>query len=151
MEGSIVEHIVIEKYLSAKPGESCALGLIGGNQSTANLQDTYWKLLELDGKKIPLAPSHKRQIRITLASEGSRVIGFSGCNQFTGTFTHKENELRFSQMAGTMMACVGPYLGIEAKVLQMLNATTAYRIEGEHLFLLEGDKLMARFEALYLK
>ncbi|WP_349019573.1 YbaY family lipoprotein [Methyloglobulus sp.] len=151
MEDKVVEMAVIEKFGGTQPKASCAASASGNNQSTAELINTYWKLVELDGKKIPIAPSHKRQIRITLASEGSRVIGFSGCNQFTGTFKHSENELRFSQMAGTMMACESPFMELEGRVLKMLNATTAYRIKGEQLFLLEGDKVLARFESLYLR
>ncbi len=151
MEDKVVEMAVIEKFGGTQPKASCAASASGNNQSTAALINTYWKLVELDGKKIPIAPSHKRQIRITLASEGSRIIGFSGCNQFSGTFKLTGNELKFSQMAGTMMACVGPYMELEGRVLKMLNTTTAYRIKGEQLFLLEGDKVLARFESLYLR
>jgi uncharacterized lipoprotein NlpE involved in copper resistance/uncharacterized lipoprotein YbaY len=150
-EGTTVEQLVIEKFSASQPKASCSSATSTNSMSIANLQDTYWKLVDLDGKKIPIAPSHKRQVRITLASQGSRVIGFSGCNQFTGTFKQTSNELKFSQMAGTMMACVSPYMELEHKVLKMLNATTAYRIEGEQLLLLEGDKVIARFQALYLR
>jgi heat shock protein HslJ/uncharacterized lipoprotein YbaY/uncharacterized lipoprotein NlpE involved in copper resistance len=142
-EGISVEQLVIEKFNGPQPKAACASAASGKGTATANLQDTYWNLLELDGKKIPIAPSHKRQIRITLASEGSRVTGFSGCNQFTGTFRQSGNELKFSQMAGTMMACVSPYMALEQQVLKMLGATTAYRIEGEQLFLLNENKVIA--------
>ena len=148
MEDKFIEMLVIEKIGGSHPGESCSPS---GNKLTAKLLDTYWRLVDLNGEKIPFTPSHKRQIRLTLASAGSRVIGFSGCNQFTGTFKQTGNELKFSQMAGTMMACVSPYMEFEGKVLKMLNATTSYRIKGEQLFLLEGDKVMARFESLYLR
>ncbi len=151
MEDKVVEMAVIDKFGGTQPKASCAASASGNNQSVAELINTYWKLTELDGKKIPIAPSHKRQIRITLASEGSRVIGFSGCNQFSGTFKQTGNVLKFSQMAGTMMACVSPYMELEGRVLKMLNATTAYHIQGEQLFLLEGDKVLARFESLYLR
>lgn len=151
MEDKVVEMAVIDKFGGTQPKATCATSASGNNQSIAELINTYWKLVELDGKMIPIAPSHKRQIRITLESEGSRIIGFSGCNQFTGTFKQTGNELKFSQMAGTMMACVDPYMELEGRVLKMLNATTAYRIKGEQLFLLEGDKVLARFESLYLR
>lgn len=151
MEGKPVEQMVIEKFNGSEPKVSCSSAISGNSMSMANLKDTYWKLVDLDGKKIPIAPSHKRQVRITLASAGSRVIGFSGCNQFTGTFKQTGNDLKFSQMAGTMMACVSPYTELEHKVLKMLGATTAYRIKGEQLFLLNENKVIARFEALYLK
>jgi uncharacterized lipoprotein YbaY/heat shock protein HslJ len=151
MENKVAEMAVIEKFGGTHPKEPCTSGISGANKSTASLLDTYWKLVDLNGEKIPFTPSHKRQIRITMASEGSRIIGFSGCNQFFGTFKQTGNELKFSQMAGTMMACVGPFMELEGRVLKMLNATTAYRIKGGQLFLLAADKVMARFEALYLR
>jgi uncharacterized lipoprotein YbaY/heat shock protein HslJ/uncharacterized lipoprotein NlpE involved in copper resistance len=151
MEGSSVEQMVIEKFSGSQSKSTCSSETSGNGMSTANLQDTYWKLVDLDGKKISIAPSHKRQVRITLASEGSRIIGFSGCNQFTGTFKQTGNELKFSQMAGTMMACASPYMELESQVLKMLSATTSYRIKGEKLFLLKDDQVIARFESLYLR
>jgi hypothetical protein len=45
----------------------------------AQLKDTYWKLVELNGTKVTMAPTQQREVRITLDSEGSRVFGFSGC------------------------------------------------------------------------
>jgi uncharacterized lipoprotein YbaY/heat shock protein HslJ/uncharacterized lipoprotein NlpE involved in copper resistance len=151
MEGSPVEQIVIEKFSNSQPGITCPSSALGKSKAIAEFKDTFWKLLDLNGKKIPIAPSHKRQIRITLASEGSRLIGYSGCNQLMGTYAQKDNELRFSQMAGTMMACVSPFMELESQVLKMLGATTGYRIEGKQLFLLKDDQVLARFEALYLR
>lgn len=151
MEGASNEQMVIEKFNGSQSKATCSSETSGSGMSTANLQDTYWKLVDINGRKIPIAPSHKRQIRITLASEGSRLMGFSGCNQLTGTYVQKDNELRFSQMAGTMMACVSPYMELESQVLKMLSATTSYRIKGEYLFLLKGNQVIARFESLYLR
>lgn len=151
MEGSSVEQMVVEKFGNSQSGATCTSSVSGKSKAMAELKDTYWKLVDLYGKKIPIAPSHKRQIRITLASEGSRVIGFSGCNQLMGTYVQKDNELRFSQMAGTLMACVSPFMKLESQVHKMLIATTGYRIEGTQLFLLQDDQVIARFEALYLR
>jgi len=117
---------------------------------TANLKDTYWKLIELDGAAVVMAPAQKREVRITLASEGSRLFGFSGCNQLVGAYVQESSALRFTQMASTKMACVPPFMELENRVLKMLGATTAYRIEGEKLTLLGGDQVLARFEAVYL-
>jgi uncharacterized lipoprotein YbaY/heat shock protein HslJ/uncharacterized lipoprotein NlpE involved in copper resistance len=151
MDGPPNEQMVIEKFSGTQSKATCSSETSESGMSTANLQDTYWKLLDINGKKIPIAPSHKRQIRITLASEGSRLMGFSGCNQLTGTYLQKDNGLHFSQMAGTMMACVSPYMELESQVLKMLSATTGYRIKGEQLFLLKDDQVIARFESLYLR
>jgi hypothetical protein len=40
---------------------------------------------------------------------------------------------------------------LESQVIKMLSAITAYRIKGERLILLEGDQVLARFEAVYLR
>ena len=117
----------------------------------AELKDTYWKLIELDGAKVVMAPAQRREVRITLASAGSRLIGFSGCNQFVGACVQDGTALRFTQMAGTQMACASPFMELESQVLKMLGATTGYRIEGEQLTLLAGDQVVARFEAVYLR
>jgi len=37
--------------------------------------------------------------------ETKKITGFSGCNRFFGTITTQNNELSFSQMGGTKMAC----------------------------------------------
>jgi putative lipoprotein len=125
---------------------------VSGNANVmAELKDTYWKLIELDGAKVVMAPAQRREVRITLASAGSRLIGFSGCNQFVGAYVQDGTALRFTQMAGTQMACASPFMELESQVLKMLGATTGYRIEGEQLTLLAGDQVLARFEAVYLR
>ena len=117
----------------------------------AKLKDTYWKLIELAGAKIVMAPAQQREVRITLASEGARLFGFSGCNQLVGTYAQENSALRFTQMASTKMACMPPFMELESQVLKMLGATTAYRIEGEQLTFLGGGQILARFEAVYLR
>jgi putative lipoprotein len=116
----------------------------------AGLKDTYWKLIELDGRKVTMAPQQRHEVRITLAGEGSRLIAFGGCNQLAGGYVQKGDSLRFTQMAGTMMACESPFMELEGRVLNMLGATTGYRIEGRQLILLGGGQVLARFEAVYL-
>jgi putative lipoprotein len=117
----------------------------------STLKDTYWKLNELNGTKITMATAQPREVRITLASEDARASGFSGCNSFTGVYKQKGNALRFTQMAGTLSACESPLMALESQFITMLNAINAYRIEGERLLLLNGDQVLARFEAVYLK
>lgn len=98
-----------------------------------------------------MAPAQQREVRITLAGEGSRLFGFSGCNQLVGAYVQDGSALQFMQMASTKMACVAPLMELESHVLKMLGATTGYRIEGEQLTLLGGDQVLARFEAVYLR
>ncbi len=117
----------------------------------ATLKDTYWKLVELGGETVAMAAPQKREVRITLASEGARLSGFSGCNPVAGTYLLDGAALRLTHLAATLMACEPPLIALEARVLAMLGATTAYRIDGEQLSLLAGTQALARFEAVYLR
>lgn len=86
-----------------------------------------------------------------MASEGSRVMGYSGCNRVMGTYVKKANALHFSQLAGSMMACASQFMGLEQQVLKMLHDTTTYRIEGKDLFLLKDNQILGQFEAQFLQ
>jgi uncharacterized lipoprotein YbaY/uncharacterized lipoprotein NlpE involved in copper resistance/heat shock protein HslJ len=151
MEGPPREQIVVDRFGSSQPGESCGSAVSEKGSVMAKLTDTYWKLIELDGATIVMAQAQQREVRITLAGEGARLFGFSGCNQLVGTYVQENSALRFTQMASTKMACMVPFMELESQVLKMLGATTAYRIEGEQLTLFGGDQVLARFEAVYLR
>lgn len=120
--------------------------------SRANLTETYWKLIELDGKK-PAAPGGQvREVQITLHKENHRVSGSSGCNRMMGSFKQEgASGLSFSRMAGTMMACSPEAMATEQKFHAILAETTAFSIEGEQLTLSDGKRVLARFESVYLR
>jgi heat shock protein HslJ len=151
MEGPPREQMVVDRFGGSQPWATCGPATSGKGDVMAELKDTYWKLIELDGETIVMAPDQQREVRITLASEGARFFGFSGCNQLVGAYVQEGSALRFTQVASTKMACVPPFMELESQVLKMLGATTAYRIEGEQLTLLGGNQVLARFEAVYLR
>lgn len=122
----------------------------GEAPATATLHNTYWKLVELGGQAVTMLPGQQREVRITLSDEGARLTGFSGCNQLMGGYVQDGQALQFTQLAGTRMACPPPLDALERKVHQLLGATTGQRIEGQQLSLLQGEQVLARFEAVYL-
>ncbi len=118
--------------------------------STASLTNTYWKLTELDGARVSMAPEQEREVRITLDDNG-KVTGFTGCNRVMGGYTVAAEGLRFTQLAGTRMMCPPPAMQLESAVLANLNSVTGFRIEGEQLILLKDGAPVARYESVYLK
>ena len=118
--------------------------------STASLTNTYWKLTELDGARVSMAPEQEREVRITLDDNG-KVTGFTGCNRVMGGYTVAAEVLRFTQLAGTRMMCPPPAMQLESAVLANLNSVTGFRIEGEQLILLKDGAPVARYESVYLK
>lgn len=113
---------------------------------TMQLLDTRWQLIELEGQSVPTEPAIRREIQMTLFGQDAHVSGFSGCNRFFGQYELKEDQLRFSEIAGTRMACPPPAMELENKVLAMFASVTTYHLEGKFLFLLNGQALLAKFE-----
>nr|WP_314630319.1 META domain-containing protein [uncultured Janthinobacterium sp.] len=114
-----------------------------------SLTNTYWKLTQLDGAAVTMAPQQEREVRITLTDDG-KVHGFTGCNQVMGGYTLAGTALRFTQLASTRMACPPPLMQLESAVLAKLNSVTGYRFDGEFLVLLKDGAPVARFESVYL-
>lgn len=96
-------------------------------------------------------PDGQREARLTLASQGQRAFGFSGCNNFSGSFEVDGPALRFMPLAGTLRACVGPAAATEAGLFKVLGSTRSHRIEGQQLTLLDDTQVLARFVAVALR
>ncbi|MEO5607132.1 MAG: YbaY family lipoprotein [Polaromonas sp.] len=133
---------------AAQPGSGASTD---SGPFTAALQDTYWKLVELSGQPVAMLPGQEREVRITLASQDRRLIGFSGCNALGGSYAQNGASLKFDQLASSMRLCEPALNALERQVLDVLIATTGQRINGQWLSLLAGERVLARFEAVYLK
>jgi heat shock protein HslJ len=122
----------------------------GGDIATASLENTYWKLIGLGD--VPVAAANQqRNPHLMLNSETHRVSGFGGCNRLTGSFTLNGDHLTFSRVAGTMMACLEG-MQTEKTFLQIFSQVNSWKIIGERLELYDtGGKLVASFEARYMK
>ena len=68
-----------------------------------------------------------------------------------GCYELKEENLKFGCVASTRMACQNG-MELEASLIQALEPTVKWKIEGEHLELSDlNGALVARFESVYLK
>jgi len=118
----------------------------------ASLVETYWKLVELNGKPVvPVPGGWHREAHMILKSSGSRVQGSGGCNRFFGTFELRPgNRIRFSKIGSTMMACPG--MESEAAFFRALEAADGYVINSDTLQLHKARMApLARFGAIWLK
>ncbi len=90
------------------------------------------------------------QTTLTVAADGA-VSGSGGCNRFRGTATIDGEAVRFSQMAGTLMACTEAAMNQESRFHEALEATRSFRVDVEQrkLFLIdEGGAEVARLSAM---
>ncbi len=115
------------------------------------LEDTFWKLVALDGK--PVTPkSGQREPSLILRSSSDqfgphRAEVFGGCNTMNGSYTLKSHSLTFGPLAGTLTACADGF-DTEKDFAAALASTSTWKIHANHLELYdEKEKLVARFES----
>jgi len=139
-----VPTLIVDKFISVE-AQGCS-----GPSSTAELENTYWKLMTLYGKGAE-TPEGAREIHFVLNRESLRLSGFSGCNGMTGMYRLDGDKITFSGMAGTLMACsVG--MDIERQIHDMFPEVTGWKISGETLQLTNSSGTpIATFESRYLK
>ncbi|MGV8804480.1 MAG: YbaY family lipoprotein [Polaromonas sp.] len=140
----------VNEAAAAPPGAKADAGSTT-RPATPALQDSYWKLVELGGQPVAMLPGQEREVRITLASQGQRLMGFGGCNALGGSYALSGASLKFDPLASAMRLCEPALNALERQVLDALIATTGQRIDGQRLTLLGGERVLARFEAVALK
>jgi heat shock protein HslJ len=116
---------------------------------TASLENTYWKLVEMNGMPLE-TPDNAKEVHMVLShSDGERRIkGFAGCNGLGGNYTVTGDKIKFNTIT-TKMAC--DRLDVENFLTGALGSATNYKITGETLELFEGETMLAHFESVYLK
>ena len=137
------EHLIVERFEQVWPTESC-------EKSTVEtlLQNTYWKLVELNGDRVETHPD-QREVHILLRPDEQRLTGFAGCNQMMGSYETVGDSVSFGLMASTMMAC--PYLDEQTTFLGALQGVNRFMILGESLVLSSDTADIARFRAVYFE
>ena len=116
--------LVIGLTACADPGEE------GGSDPTANA----WVLEAgtLDGSDIPIVDGYP--ITLIFDQPEGTAGGKSACNQWFGGYTLSGNELTFTDVGGTMMACTDEgVMESEAAFLDAMSQVELFTIEGDQL------------------
>ncbi len=143
--GGEQETIIVDRFVRTSPGGSCE-----ADPSTATLQETYWKLITVNGARVEVADS-AREPHIILHTADLRASGSGGCNRLSGPFTLAGEQLAFGAIMMTKMACTEG-MAVEQAFTAALGATRSYRIDGQVLELLgETGSTLARLRAVYLR
>lgn len=115
------------------------------------IAEKYWKLIELNGKKIMLEKNQNTGPHLTLKNENSRVFGHGGCNAFQGSYELSEgNKIKFSKIAATKMFC--DYMETEQALLNVLEMADNYSTEKDTVALKNATMVsLAKFQLVYAK
>lgn len=108
--------------------------------STVNIANTSWVLTEWPGQTMPNTTK-----KATLVfSNDDKVSGKSFCNGFGGNVAVNGNNIKFSELIGTMMFCedVGQ---AEAIFTEGLRNANSFKVVDGKLQLLQNGKLLMVF------
>jgi putative lipoprotein len=115
----------------------------------ADLSNTYWKLMSMNGEKVTMSEKQKREAFLQLNPNDEKIKGFAGCNQMMGTYATKGNDLSFSKLGSTRKACIEG-MDTESQFMQVLTDTAYFSIHGHNMTLLnDSKKPIANFTAQY--
>jgi uncharacterized lipoprotein YbaY/heat shock protein HslJ len=142
-EPTMIVHGVADTF----PGKTCA-----DDVAPAQLLNTYWVLEHIGDLTIEPAKNKKRQAHLVLTTEESRYRATAGCNLIGGQYTLDGDKLRLLPGPMTQMACAPPIDEYERRLLQALESTESWKIDGMNLTLIgrNGEDL-AKFRAEYLR
>jgi putative lipoprotein len=122
------------------------VSMVGGSRNTApsssatddaGLTDTTWRLVEINGQAAtPGAGAN--DLTLTLGSDESQVSGFSGCNQFAGSFTLEGDQLSFGPLASTRKMCADG-MEQEAQYQEALAKVGRFELNEGALSLFDGE------------
>ncbi len=119
------------------------------NKPDANLTETYWKLLTMNGNSVTLGAGGK-ELQMVL-KKSTKVNGFSGCNRFMGSFQTEGTQLQFGPLAATMMMCPEA-MDQELEFLKTMALAKSHRIHEEILTIYDSEKVeILRFESVYVQ
>ncbi|HAF62296.1 MAG TPA: hypothetical protein DCK95_08220 [Anaerolineaceae bacterium] len=123
---------------------STACSILSG-AAADDLDGTQWELLYLR-KSTPEPGS-----RITIQFTDGQVQGNAGCNTFFGAYKTTGNEISFSQLVTTEMACLEPegIMRQEQEFLRFLSEIVNYSVEGERLILSKTQQDQLTFDKNY--
>jgi len=138
---SVLLNLLLLQCSSSKTGSGTA------DRNNVSLENTYWKLVELNGQPISDAEDGKKELHLVLKSSDSTLSAFAGCNGVGGSYQLTSgNRLRFSNMISTLMAC--PELEAENAFKKALETVDNYAINGDELSLNKAKMApLARFKA----
>ena len=97
-----------------------------------------WKLTAYGPKDAPTPAVADAEASLTFGNDGT-VGGSGGCNSLGGTYEVDGNQVSFSDITSTLMACDDARMSQESAVIQVLTGTAQYEIDGSILTLTNND------------
>ena len=133
--------LVVERFVGVHPGQGCGQAKTTPTpaphpMASPSLRGTLWTLQALqDGDGPSLSQPPGKPAELLLASDQERVSGSGGCNRLMGGFRLSGEQLSFSKLASTQMACPPELMVFERRYSEALCRVRRWSIDKQNLLL----------------
>lgn len=110
----------------------------------AGIEGIEWILAEVNGNPVS-APAGEQKPLLNFDPDKKQVKGFSGCNNFFGSYKIFGASLTIGPVGATRMACPDLKMSLETAFMKALDETRAWEIQDGELLFLDAGEVLARF------
>jgi heat shock protein HslJ len=125
----ILQEKTVKKYI---PFLLALTMILSACTSRADSLTGTWKLVSYGPTESMTAALPDVDASLTFAEDGT-VSADSGCNSLGGKYTHEGDQVTFTDMAATLMACEEARMAQESAVFQVLSGTAQFEMEDQTL------------------
>ena len=100
-----------------------------------------WKLTSYSHADVLTPAVSGTEAGLTFNDDGT-LTGNSGCNGLGGSYKVEGNQVTFSEVVSTLMACDEPRMAQEGAFHQVLTETPTFNIEGNTLTIMNNDYVL---------
>jgi len=112
-----------------------------GAKNSDPLAGTSWTLSTIQGFELEAT---RKPVTLIFEDSAGRFGGNGGCNGYGGAYTLEGSSLKLGQVLSTKMACM-PGMKTENKLFELYTLVDHYRVSGDKLSLMQGEKVLAEF------
>ncbi|MGB8982871.1 MAG: META domain-containing protein [Anaerolineales bacterium] len=130
----------MKKYLIVLLVISVAISACASGEGSASLIGS-WKLVSYGPADAQTPAVEGAEAGLTFNEDGT-VTGDSGCNGMGGSYIVEGDQITFSEVVATLMACDDSRMSQEDAVQQVLTDTATFKIEGNTLTLTNNAMML---------
>ncbi len=109
-----------------------------------SLAGTSWIVVNINNGRQAVVGIVSGSVLTMEFDTGGRVSGTTGCNRYTATYRAEGDDLRFSSVAATRLACANQAVTVQERAfLRALETVATMSFEGDRLDLRQADGALA--------
>ena len=132
---------ILQLFALISLGMLSACSIMNQTSDEANLGETTWKLISINGTPVSLGGNAV----IQFDEKDSKVTGVAACNSFGADYEMLRNTLKFQDIITTKKYCEGK-MDEEDQIISNLHNVTRYDVKADKLYFYGKDQLLLTYK-----